>query len=152
MAGQGIELIARGACVVRGALLVCHSRGAGNTFLPGGHVEFGESARRALARELEEELGLPCRVGPFLGAVEHTFVQRRRRHCELNLVFGVRIAGVSPPAAPASREPGLDFRWMRLRDAARSALEPSPLRECLARWMRGGLGEGSRWRTTFRGR
>ena len=36
-----IEIMARGVCVLDGALLLCHSAGADNTYLPGGHIDFG---------------------------------------------------------------------------------------------------------------
>jgi len=52
-----IEIIARGVCVKGGKLLLCHSKGAPNTYLPGGHVEFCEDAKVALAREVVEERG-----------------------------------------------------------------------------------------------
>lgn len=39
-------------------VLLAQAIGEKNTFLPGGHIEFGESAKDALVREIEEELGL----------------------------------------------------------------------------------------------
>jgi 8-oxo-dGTP pyrophosphatase MutT (NUDIX family) len=133
---KGIEVIARGVCVLDGRLLLCHSRGAENTYLPGGHVEFGESAGGALVREIAEELGLTATLGPFLGAVEHAFIQKGVRHCELNLVFRMHVCGLSADRVPESAEPKLDFRWSALERLRDARLEPAPLCAVLADWLR----------------
>lgn len=54
----GIETIARGVCVRDGRLLLCRAKGGKSTYLPGGHIEFGETGRDALVREVKEELGV----------------------------------------------------------------------------------------------
>ena len=41
--------------------------------LPGGKVEEGESPAGALAREVEEELGVGCQVGPIFDVVFHRY-------------------------------------------------------------------------------
>ena len=51
----GIEVIARGVCVAGGRVLLCRAKGGSSTYLPGGHVEFGETGREALVREMREE-------------------------------------------------------------------------------------------------
>ena len=53
-----IETIARGVCLRAGHLLLCLPAKGGRSYLPGGHIEFGETGRRALVREIKEELGL----------------------------------------------------------------------------------------------
>ena len=72
-----------------GKVLVAHAIGHRNTFLPGGHVEFGESAKDALVREIDEELGITCTVGKFLGLVEHKWMNKGVLHCEVNQLFEV---------------------------------------------------------------
>lgn len=53
--------------------------GAGHWEFPGGKVERGESSEQALAREIQEELDLPIRVGAFFGEVEHTYPSKTIR-------------------------------------------------------------------------
>ena len=64
----GIETIARGVCVRDGKLLVCRAKGAKSCYLPGGHVEFGETGRQALVREMAEETGLAAEAGDLADA------------------------------------------------------------------------------------
>ncbi len=53
-----IEVIARGLCIRDGKVLLCRHIKQAYNYLPGGHVEFGESATDALAREMMEEAGV----------------------------------------------------------------------------------------------
>lgn len=143
-----IETLVRGVCVKRGHLLVCQGRGAANTYLPGGHVEFGERATTALVRELREELGVKARAGAFLGAVEHTFIQKGRRHCEINLVFAVAIPALDPRLRPEACEDWISFRWVPLAALGRNHLEPWPLRRLIPAWQRPGVAT-RRWAGTL---
>jgi len=148
-ANKLIETLVRGVCVKQGKLLVCQSKGASNTYLPGGHVEWNERAEWGLKREIEEELGVHARVGAFLGAVEHTFIQKGERHCEINLVFAMTIEALTPGKTPESCEDWIKFKWIPLSALGRNHLEPWPLRKLVPGWAHAG-GSGLRWGSTLR--
>ena len=150
-AAQGIEVIARGVCVRAGRLLLCHCKGAANTYLPGGHVEFGEAAAYSLVREVQEELGVGSKAGRFLGAVEHTYWRRGKPQCEVNLVFLLSIPGLSARQRPASQEEYIEFLWVPLEQLRHSGLEPHPLRRLLPAWLDRAKGRAT-WASTFASR
>jgi ADP-ribose pyrophosphatase YjhB (NUDIX family) len=136
---QSIEILVRAACVREGKVLLCRRVGTRLTFLPGGHVEFREPARAALARELREELGCPARVGRLLGVAEHAFRQKGRWHAEINLVFAADLVGADARRPLPSRESWLVFEWHRLDRLGRARLEPAVLRRALPRWLAGAV-------------
>ena len=90
-----IETIARGVCVIDGKVLLCYPKDRSYSYLPGGHIEFGETGREALVREMKEETGLDATAGDLLGVVESSFVQNGEKHCEINLIYemGIREEG-----------------------------------------------------------
>jgi 8-oxo-dGTP pyrophosphatase MutT (NUDIX family) len=130
-----VEVIARGVCVADGQLLLCHGKKATLTYLPGGHIEFRETARQALEREIKEELGCNAAAGRFLGCCEHAFVQKGEPHAEINLVFELHIPGLTAGAPVIAVEDWISFRWQSLDTLAEANLEPAPLRELLAKWL-----------------
>lgn len=130
-----IEVLARGVHIAEGRLLVCHTKGSDNTYLPGGHVEFKESARDALIREMREEMGVKATIGRFLGCVEHSFLQDGHSHCEINLVFVMQLDGVRSDVNPESEEDYIDFEWLPADGLRGSDLQPATLRGALPLWL-----------------
>ena len=108
---SGIENIARGVCVVGGKVLLCRPKKGGYTYLPGGHIEFGEKGAEALAREVREELGLVAKVGDMVGVVESQFVQNGKPHAEISLVYKMSLEGLGGPGGLKSLEDWIEFAW-----------------------------------------
>lgn len=124
-----IEVIARGVIRRGDRVLVCQSVDGGYGYLPGGHVEFDESAAEALAREMLEETGTPCTVGDLLLSTENRFTSHKgKRHHEITLVFS---AAVPVDAKVRSLESDLTFEWIRIEDLDRYDLRPAGVRDWL---------------------
>lgn len=131
-----VEVVVRGILVHKDRILLTHKKGAVNTFLPGGHIDFGEPARTALTREIKEELGVTVEVKDFLGVVEHNWEDEKGFNHEINLIFKVECDGLNSSGLPASQESHLEFLWQRVDDLTSVKLEPSALIELLPRWLR----------------
>ena len=85
----------------RERVLLCHihpSVGVGDVWtLPGGGLEFGESPRHAVLRELEEETGFIGEIDRLVEVDDRVFTSRNgadRMHA-IRIVYDVRIVGGS---------------------------------------------------------
>ena len=129
----GIETIARGVCVKDGKLLLCRAKGGKSTYLPGGHIEFGETGRAALVREVKEELGVDSSTGVFLGALENSFMQNGKPHAEINLIYALELAEGTDIENLRSCEDWIEFVWHDLKDLDSANLLPEGFRT-LSAW------------------
>lgn len=126
---HSVEVIARAAMFHGEHLLLCRSIPGGYSYLPGGHVEFGESAEAAAARELLEEAGITVAVGRCLHVHEQIFHQGAKLRHELNILFHVEQAGPDPapgdaPPTVTSLEADLAFDWVKLSELGGVDLRP----------------------------
>jgi ADP-ribose pyrophosphatase YjhB (NUDIX family) len=132
-----IHILARGLVLQGDNVILCQVKGKKWFFLPGGHVEDGESALTALAREMKEELGLDHYSQPeFLGLCEHTFEDKPGmwQH-EISLVFSITVDN---SFSVASQEGHIDFVSVKKDDLASLDLRPGPLKAGLLDWVTSG--------------
>lgn len=143
--------IARGIIIMDGQVLVAHAKGWDNTFLPGGHIELGESAVTTLPRELQEEIGIRGEVGRFLGLLEADWADTEKgvHHFEISQVFEVASPDLTAGVNPLSAEDHLEFYWVPATLEALTAckLLPMPFRELIATLPE--RGEQAFWGTTL---
>jgi len=120
-----VETIARGVCIRDGKVLLCRAKGGKTTYLPGGHIEFGETGAEALVREIREELGVESTCGEMLGVVENAFLQHGRPHAEINLVYALTVHGSLFDVHSA--EDWIEFEWRDLADLENANLLPAEM-------------------------
>ena len=92
---------------------------------PGGKIESGESLEACLARELHEELGVPCRVGRLRLATTHDYPGRRVElhffDCELDgeprALLGQELRWVGPSELASLPLPEADASLVALLTA-----------------------------------
>jgi 8-oxo-dGTP diphosphatase len=75
--GNELKMVVAGVIEREGRILVCQRRAGSRHALkwefPGGKVEEGETAHQALARELEEELGIQAEIGREMARYEYSY-------------------------------------------------------------------------------
>ena len=136
----GIETIARGVCVQNGRALLCRAKGGATTYLPGGHIEFGETGRQALAREMKEEMNVDATVGPLLGVVENSFIQHGKPRAEINLVYRMEVP---PETAAEAAEDWIDFEWCPLDNLDTANILPPVMKNFFTKETDSGIREYS---------
>ncbi len=106
------ELVgAAGGVVIRdGKVLVVHRPQYDDWTLPKGKVDPGETWEEAALREVEEETGLHCRIGPEAGRTY--YIDQRGREKE------VRYFLMTSDGEPFAQNEVDEVRWVALDDVA----------------------------------
>ncbi len=125
---MNIEIISRALILKDGKLLLCKSVSHQNYYLPGGHVEFGESAEQALKREMIEESGSEIGELHFVGCFENKWGELT--HHEYNLIYTANIADTNV----ASKEDHIAFEWVETHKLKDLLFYPPEFIAAIANW------------------
>lgn len=132
MKNHSIELVARAVIMQGGRVLLCKRKDRDYYFLPGGHVEWGESAEQAIARELKEELNISFKKFSLIGVVENFFGDCGRKYHEINLVF-FASCGTS---SQNSLEDHLEFCLAGRSEFSKMRVVPKALQKAILKWLK----------------
>lgn len=136
---QGIRfhILVRGVILSQGSVLLARRPSADWTFLPGGHVEEGEGLEGALKREIQEEIGMRCHVGRYIGAVEGQWRGNGTYNREVNHVFSVELLTLQPKSNVESREKDLEFIWAEVQALKSQKIMPQSILPLILKSARG---------------
>src|SRR3989344_569568 len=124
------EVSLRAVVENNGKILVCRNKKKGYYFFPGGHLEYGEKIKDALARELKEELNVVSKEISFIGTVDNIFIEDREKHHEINLVFKMKLKSNKTER----QEDHIDFTFMNKKEFAKAQLYPIALKKAILKW------------------
>ncbi|MCD6094723.1 NUDIX domain-containing protein [bacterium] len=127
-----IDVLVRAIIVVNGKIVVCRKKNKRYYFFPGGHIEFGESAKKALKREIKEELGLRIKKSSFIGCSEHSFIEDGKKYHEINLIFYTEVN----KEKIESKEEYLQFFLFDKKELIKQRVLPQILKNSVLRWFR----------------
>lgn len=127
-----LEVCIRAIIRSNGKILVCKNKKKGYYFFPGGHLEFGENIKEALAREIKEELDAIVKKFLFIGVVDNIFTEDGQKHHEINLVFEVKLDKIKKQ----SQEDHIDFALISEKDFSKEQILPVVLKKMILKWLR----------------
>lgn len=125
------ELIVRTLIKEDDKILLCKNKERGHYFLPGGHVEFGDTLQDTIYKEMEEEIGLTksdIKNVSFVNYLESSYTENKVPHCELNMIFNLEL---SDKKRVRSKEGHIDFEWVSLSDIETINLLPTDIKKFL---------------------
>ena len=108
-------------------------------FLPGGHVEHGESAKDSLLRELKEETGFDFKIKRFLGCLEYNFEPEHSSIChnhEYNFIFESECDDINSDITIECPEKHIELIWFPISDLSKIDFRAEPLRELVPHWLK----------------
>lgn len=123
---SSIEVIARALILHDKRILLCKDKAKTNWYVPGGHIEKGETIEQGLVRELREETGKKLSHLSFIKYEENFFSDAHGEHHEILFMFqGV----LEDPMRVESQEDHLTFQWIPFSELESLQLLPKQMKK-----------------------
>ena len=141
MSKNNIHVLSRGVIIDREHILLCRTLDLPMSFyfLPGGHVEHGESVEISLLRELMEETGAHCKIKRFLGCLEYSFEPGHSSIChnhEYNFIFEAESESLKIEKKIPRLEAHIELIWVPFHQLSEIDFRAEPLRELVPQWLK----------------
>lgn len=124
---KSIQIIVRAIILKSNQILLCRTKGANFYFLPGGHVEFGETLEKTLRRELNEELGVKIKSYKLFSIIENRYGREKDKSHEINFVYKVILKNTNINVT----ETHVEFYWKNIKTLNRERILPIKLKSQL---------------------
>ena len=137
---NNIHVLSRAVIIDQNHILLCKTLDLEENFyfLPGGHVEHGESAQISLLRELVEETGSSGKIKRFLGCLEYSFELGTNSIChnhEYNFIFEVESDSLKIQNPIHQLEKHIELIWIPLLKITEIDFRAEPLNKLIPEWL-----------------
>ena len=126
-----IEIIVRAMIKIDKKILLCKNKNKDYYFLPGGHVEYGETLEEALKREVYEEFGLKIKNLKLIFVQENFFEEKDILHHEINFIFEAKITKKKIKI----KEKHLEFILASKKDIRKLKILPESIKKILLKYV-----------------
>lgn len=129
---ENFEICIRVIIRNKNKILVCLNKNKNYYFFPGGHLEFGESIKDTLFREIKEELNINVKKFKFIGVVDNLFREDNKIHHEIDLVFDAKVDKITD----RSQEDHIGFCFFDKEKFSKEKVLPIALQKGVLKWLK----------------
>jgi len=131
------EVCIRAIIFHQNKILICLHREKGYYFFPGGHLNFGESVKDALFREVKEELNATVKKYSFIGVIDNIYEEQKQKHHQINLVFHIIVDKIyGKKEIEETKKNHIAFIFFNIKRFKKEKVLPIALQKAILKWQK----------------